>query len=400
METRDGPSLDGVVHPVDRRSSRTTRRITGALASRQGAVWSVLATIAVLAGLAGLWSPAAQASSARSATVSKAAMKFGISYGNVLPWLGTHDLAAELNDARALGMKWVRVDLEWSDVQPDGAATYQWSQFDRVVSAARARGLSLLPVLTCTPSWARVAGAPSKLWAPASPARFASFAAAAVRRYAPKGIHTWEIWNEPNTVAFWGAHPSAKAYVALLRPTVAAMRKRDPKVFIVSGGLAPDARGFLAAMCALGANRLVDAIGYHPYSFPLTPQDPVSWNAWRQIAATRPSVRSILAAHGTPGLPIWATEYGAPTDGPGTEATAQGWPQGTDPDHASEAFQATLAADSVAAAPRTAGLRALFWYTDRDAGTDPSTTEDFFGLRRADGSAKPAFAALERAIKD
>ncbi len=331
---------------------------------------------------------------------------FGIAYGNTLPWLDADDLAAVLNDASALGVGWIRLDLDWSDIQPTSAATYDWSDFDRVVQAARARGLSLLPVLIGTPAWARPAGATNEMWAPADPAQFAAFAAAAARRYAPLGIHTWEIWNEPNATAFWRPQPSAAAYMKLLSPTAAAIRAADPTAFIVSGGLAPEATGyvsgsslqFLAAMCALGANRLVDAIGYHPYSFPVTPQDPVTWNPWAQIATTGTSLRSILAQYGTPGLPIWATEYGAPTDGPGTEATAQGWPQGTDPDHASEAFQATLATDSVAAAVATPGLRALFWYTDRDAGTDPSTTEDFFGLRRADGSAKPAFAALEAAI--
>lgn len=359
----------------------------------------LLLALAAAFALAALEPHAAQASVPRNATVSKAAMKFGISYGNTLPWLGAQGLAAELNDAKSLGMKWIRLDLDWSDVQPTSAAGYHWSYFDRVVNAARARGLSLLPVLTYTPAWARPAGATNKMWAPAKPAQFAAFAAAAVRRYAPKGIHTWEIWNEPNTTAFWQPQPNAAAYVKLLRPTVAAMRKRDPHAFIVSGGLAPDARGFLSSMCALGANRLVNAIGYHPYSFPLTPQNPATWNAWRQISATKPSLRSILAAHGTPGRPIWGTEYGAPTNGPGTEATAQGWPQGTFPDHVSEAFQATLATDSVAAAVKTPGLRALFWFTDRDAGTDQNTPEDFFGLRKADGTPKPVYAALRNAIR-
>jgi hypothetical protein len=67
-------------------------------------------------------------------------------------------------------------------------------------------------------------------------------------------------------------------------------------------------------------------------------------------------------------------------------------------DHAKEAFQAELATDSVQAALDTTGVGALFWYTDRDLGTDPSTTENFFGLRRADGTPKPAYYALQSAI--
>ena len=51
------------------------------------------------------------------------------------------------------------------------------------------------------------------------------------------------------------------------------------------------------------------------------------------------------------------------------------------------------------AALDTPGVTALFWYTDRDLGSDQSTSENFFGLRRADGTAKPAFHALQSAIE-
>jgi len=334
-------------------------------------------------------------------------LDLGISYGDTLMGLNDQDLAAELDDATTLGVGWIRLDLAWDDIQPDNASSYDWSDFDRVVHAAQARGLSLLPTIDYTPSWARAAGATSDKWAPADPAQFAAFAAAAVQRYAPQGIHTWEIWNEPNTSVFWAPSPDPQAYVKLLSLTVAAMRSCDPHVFIVSGGLAPEATDdgdisqlqYFASMCALGANRLVNAIGYHPYSFPVAPQDPVQWNAWAQIATTTSSFRTFLAQYGTPSLPIWATEYGAPTDGPGTEATAQGWDLSANPDHVDEAFQAILATDSVEAALNTPGVCALFWYTDKDLGTDPSTTENFFGLRRADGTPKPAFYALQSAIK-
>jgi hypothetical protein len=333
-------------------------------------------------------------------------LQLGISYGDTLAWADDQELAARLDDAVTLGVGWIRLDLAWCDTQPDNAATYEWSRFDRVVHAAQARGLSLLPVIAYTPGWARPAGASSQMWAPADPAQFAAFAAAAVRRYAPLGLHTWEIWNEPNS-GFWAPTPSPAAYVRLLKLTVAAMRRCDRQVFIVSGGLAPQATDdtnmaqlpYLAEMCALGANRLVNAIGYHPYSFPVVPQDPVAWNAWAQIATTESNFRTILARYGTPSLPIWATEYGAPTGGPGTEATMRGYDYPTGPYHVDEAFQAALATDSVQAALGTPGVTALFWYTDRDLGSDQSTSEDFFGLRRADGTAKPAFHALQSAIE-
>jgi polysaccharide biosynthesis protein PslG len=185
------------------------------------------------------------------------------------------------------------------------------------------------------------------------------------------------------------------------------MREADSQVFIVSGGLAPAGTDdyhiapveSLASMCALGANHMVDAIGFHPYGYPVAPQDTHTWNAWQRMNNTTPSIRSTLAAYGTPNLPIWATEYGAPTNGPGGLATSAGYVEGGQPYHVDEAFQAELATDSVRAALDTPGVSALFWYSYRDLGTDTSTNENFFGLRRFDGTMKPAFSAMQSAIK-
>ena len=350
----------------------------------------------------------AQAVFLRSSDDTKPGFAFGISYGDTLMWATDAEDVVKLDEAAALGVGWIRLDLNWNNIQPDSASSYDWGHFDWIVHAARVRGLSLLPTISYTPPWARPAGADGDQWAPVNPSQFAAFAAAAVRRYAPEGIHTWEIWNEPNNLEFWAPRPDPTAYVQLLRLTAAAMRQADPHVFIVSGGLAPvtTSKGnispleFFASMCALGANRLIDAVGFHPYAYPtVAPQNSASWNSWRQIATTSPSIRTILAKFGTPNLPIWATEYGAPTDGPGIAANSAGIPPGTNPNHVDEAFQAELATDSVKAALETPGMSALFWYTDRDRGTDPSVCQNFFGLERADGTRKPAFYALQSALE-
>ena len=144
----------------------------------------------------------------------------------------------------------------------------------------------------------------------------------------------------------------------------------------MSGGLAPAATAdgnisqlqFLASMCALGANHLVDAIGYHPYSYPVTPQNPVQWNAWAQIATTSPSFRTILAQYGTPNKPIWATEYGAPTGGPGAEATAQGMGPVHPPLPCGRGIPGDPRHRLRRSGAGTPGVRALFCYTNKDSG--------------------------------
>jgi hypothetical protein len=321
-------------------------------------------------------------------------------------WLSPPDLAQSLDDAVALGVGWLRVDLSWDEIQHQSPAVPDWSAFDRLVDAAAARGLRVLPILDRTPPWARPAGCGSDTCAPADPNQFAAFAAAAARRYALRGLRTWEIWNEPNIDIFWKPAPDVARYVALLRPTVAAIRGVDPGATVISGGLssARTAPGmiagldFLRAFAAQGGPALVDAIGFHPYSFPVPPAYPASWNVWAEMESNPTSLKSILASFGCPGKKIWITEYGAPTNGPGIVTTSADSKIGANPDHANEALQAVMATQSVQLARTSPVIGALFWYSHRDLSTDASDRENFFGLRRFDGTPKPAYAALRQAI--
>jgi hypothetical protein len=186
--------------------------------------------------------------------------------------------------------------------------------------------------------------------------------------------------------------------VALLDSTATSIRSVEPDAFIISGGLtatltlqgAIDTRTFLTQMCALGANRVVNAVGYHPYTYPFLPTFSGSFaTAWNKISQTPVSMTSILAQYGTPGLPIWLTEYGAPASS-GSPAN------GANAGQVSEALQAQMATSAVGAVVSSPSIGALFWYTDEDLpGGKPI---DHYGLRAADGTEKPVFAALRQAI--
>jgi polysaccharide biosynthesis protein PslG len=343
-----------------------------------------------------------------SATVSKrpaAELPFGMSFGDTLPGLSPAALTQALDDAVALHATWIRIDFDWGDIQPSSPDRYRWAGIDKVVAAALARNLSILPILAYTPAWARPAGCSSAKCAPADPATFAAFAGTAARRFAPLGVHTWELWNEPNVAGFWLPAPDAAQYAKLAKLTTAALRKADPKATVVSGGLAPAATGkgeisptdFLAGVCKNGGLKGVDGIGFHPYSFPVPPGYTAPWNAWSQMAQTKVSLLSVLAGCGAGNKRIWITEYGAPTNGPGTGATPSNYRLGSKPDHVDEALQEVMATDSVRLARGAPYVGGLFWYSGRDRGTRPVDIENFFGLRRFDGTPKPAFDALRRA---
>jgi hypothetical protein len=356
--------------------------------------------------IAGVGGGASRAAVAPATMATRQVKPIGISYGDSLPFLSSVALNRTLDDAVTLGARWVRADLAWDDIQPSGPTTWRWSKFDRVVAAATARNLTLLPILAYTPAWARPPGSHSDKAGPAAPQQFAAFAKAAVERYAPRGVHSWEIWNEPNIVDFWQPAPNPAAYVTLTRLTSAAIRSADGSATVVSGGLAPAPTSdgymsqldFLRAFCALGGLDSVDAIGYHPYSYPVPPGYVAPWNAWAQIATTSPSFETVLASYGASGKSVWLTEYGAPTNGPGAGATSSNYNLNGSPDHVDEALQAQMVTDSVALAAASPVVGGLFWYSYQDLGTDRSTTENFYGLRRYDGSPKPAYRAFRTAI--
>jgi len=334
-------------------------------------------------------------------------LQMGLSYGDRLVWMSDAQLAAALDDAVILGTRVVRADLSWDNIQHDGPRDFRWSLFDRVVKAAAARELTMLPIITYTPAWARKRGCTDPFCAPRDPAAFAKFARAAAVRYAPQGVHTWEIWNEPNTVAFWKPAPSAEAYAKLLKATATQLKAVDPSARVILGGLAAVQSAdrnvspvdFLDVAAARGATKVVDAVAYHPYTYPFLASTRTTFSTpWEKMDTTgQRSIRDVLTARGTPKMPIWITEYGAPTNGPGTSSDGEGAvPDSTT--HVSEARQATIAADSVRTAMLDPYVTALVWFTDRDPSYDRSSSENFYGLRRANGTAKPAFAALRNAI--
>ena len=217
-------------------------------------------------------------------------------------------------------------------------------------------------------------------------------------------MHTWEIWNEENSTGFWQPEPNARDYTILLRYTVNAIRAVDTHAFIVSGGLAAVSTrdgdisqiDFLRQVSALGGNKMVNAIGYHPYTYPLLPSLVTSFGtAWDRIDRAPVSLHSVLVHYGTPNLPFWLTEYGAPTGGPGSGSTGA---QSSSTTHVTEARQAQILVDAVNTAWGDPHIQGLFIYEDRDRGGSTSTNENFYGVRRANGSKKPAFSALRKAL--
>jgi hypothetical protein len=252
--------------------------------------------------------------------------RFGIATGGIIEWANDANLARELDGYGQIGAGWIRFDIKWSAVEAS-RGTFNWTIYDRLVSEARRRGLSVVANLAYTPAWARPAGTTDDKFAPANVADFAAFARAAVSRYAPQGVVHYEIWNEPNLSVFWRPAPDAVKYTALLKAAYTAIKSVNAPTQVLAGAFSPaggyndpscgvgatvniNPLNFLETMYANGAKGYFDALSHHPYTGSAPPSGTHRCNAWFQMFGTTPSLRSILTSRGDGDMKIWGTEFG------------------------------------------------------------------------------------------
>lgn len=321
-------------------------------------------------------------------------MKWGLDYSDTLTFDTPDQLKTALDDAKRLGMDYVRVDFGWEDYQ--GSANYppDFSKFDNVVAGANARGLKVLATLNFPPPWARQSACKdTAACPPADNTVFAKFVKQAVTRYSARGVHYWEVWNEPNIDA-WSPLPNPAAYTKLLVTVSAAIRAADPHAYVLMGGLAADYPSpgapfitpydFITAVAKGGGLKAVDAVAYHPYP----DVDPAQAHTFLAISKSPTSIITALNQAGVPNMPIWITETGA-----NIPALIWGPPSQVGPQEAQQVERAKREAEVLASYPNVASF---FWFSYQDVPADHLV----FGLRRGDGSYRPSFATLQQIIAD
>ena len=314
----------------------------------------------------------------------------GLSFGISDPGLGSEppsQQAADLSNMASIGLRWVRVDANWSWVQPSNSSSFDWAWLDQEVASINAAGMSADLIIDDAPAWARASASDPDWTQPASASAYGTFAGQVAARYGPMGVKAYEIWNEPNIQMFWNPAPNPTLYTSMLKDAYADIKAVDPGATVISGGLSPAANTgttiapitFLQDMYADGAEGSFDALGDHAYSYPALPDTYETWSGFSEMGQTSPSLRSVMTANGDAGKQIWVTEVGAPSAGPNGVGTAA---------QAQEVTQAVQAAKS------TPWIGEMFIYTYEDSSSNP----DYFGLLNAGGSPKPAWSALAAAL--
>ncbi len=113
------------------------------------------------------------------------------------------------------------------------------------------------------------------------------------------------LWNEPNNLSHWNfkLDPDWTVFAAMVKTAAAAIRKVNPDVTIVLGGVSSCDPDFLRLMRSYGVMEAVDAVGVHGF--------PLDWNHWQ--LSEWPA--RVAEAAEVSGKPVWVTEVGVSSFG-------------------------------------------------------------------------------------
>ena len=295
---------------------------------------------------------------------------------------------AVMDRLQQAGAGWVRIDVGWSALQPNGPDAFdEWyaELLDDVIAGARARDLRVIVSLWLTPAWASDSGS---VYAPPSDVSdYADAMAGAARRWGPD-VDAWEVWNEPNFDAFFeGADPAT--YTRLLCAAYGAVKEHDDSP-VLFGGLMYNDDAWLDDAYEAGAKDCFDALATHPYVGPsdASPDTPSVGAIWRLTHT--PAMRDVMDEWGDTGKRIWVTELGWSS---GPDNLGNTWDRPVSPRQ-----QARFLREAVELI-RTEYpyVGPIIWYRDVDGPTE--SYPDGFGLMHADLSPKPALAAFRAAVR-
>jgi beta-xylosidase len=113
------------------------------------------------------------------------------------------------------------------------------------------------------------------------------------------------LWNEPNNLSHWDFHldPDWRKFAQMTRLAAATIRRINPNLRIVLGGISPIDPQFLRLMDSHGVLDSVDTVAVHGF--------PLDWNHW----SIHDWPSKIEEIHAVTQKPIWVSEAGVSSFG-------------------------------------------------------------------------------------
>jgi len=113
------------------------------------------------------------------------------------------------------------------------------------------------------------------------------------------------LWNEPNNLSHWDFHldPDWRKFAAMVTAAVESIRRVNPALKIVLGGISPIDPKFMQLLRGYGVLDLVDVVAVHGF--------PLDWNHW----SIHDWPKKIDEIREVTNKPIWVSEAGVSSFG-------------------------------------------------------------------------------------
>lgn len=288
-------------------------------------------------------------------------------------------LEENLRLIRAAGFTSIRDEVPWAVVEVVQGSYQVPERVDAYVDAALAAGLQPVLVLDYGNRYYEKGMKPK---APESVDGFVRYASFIATHFKGR-VRQYEVWNEWDIGigTATGERGTPDRYMALLKPTYAALKQIDPQATVVGGVVSPFGlgSGFFEELVSLGLVKHCDAVSIHPYLYAATPQHRASPEA---LMERLHHFNELLTSSndGVP-VPLLITELG--------------WPNNSGPSGSSPKRTADMLARTHLLARSIPNLEGIWWYDFQDDGWKPAYNEDNFGLVRPDLTPKPAYFAVQ-----
>ncbi|MBN1429745.1 MAG: hypothetical protein JXB07_15355 [Anaerolineae bacterium] len=298
------------------------------------------------------------------------------------------------------GAGWELITLRWDQLQPDGPSDWKAPKAtDQWLNSARTDGREVVAELIGTPAWATDdksgTGVPRGLYLPIDDPNnlWANFVRQTVSHYGVQGINHWVIWEAPDVPAdsfgsLWGG--TTEDYYQLVKVAYLVVKKSNTNAQIHLGGITDKN--------PIWFNRFLDiaiddpTATAHDYYFDVVTVH--IFFASDQIYTLTANPLYLLSKQGIPLKPVWINHTNAR---PGIDP--QVYPEDSTLKKYSKITleqQAAFIIHAYALGFAAGAERIAIYQLADDLAADG---DQAFGLVRADGDPRPAFAAYQLAAQ-
>jgi hypothetical protein len=162
------------------------------------------------------------------------------------PRFGVIEAFWQPEEAAALSVGWDRILFYWNEIQPTGPDDWNTLHvLEEWLVEAEAQDRMVMGLLKNTPAWATdgapFSGVPRGLYLPVDDPDnlWAGYVRKVVAYYAPRGVHHWIVWNEPEIAPGVYGHEFAGTtadYFQLLKVAYLVAKEEDPRSVIHLAG--------------------------------------------------------------------------------------------------------------------------------------------------------------------